>query len=303
MSFYCKLQKKETKFQNKIYHYVMNKSIITDQIHPDLETALDLIAGAGYEYVDIHSVNGKTIEDCTKEEAKAVKSALDAHGLKCACLASTIFFMCPLNEEDEISLFKSEFKVTQGDVNAHLAALTRACANADILECENIRVFPFRFPDNKTNETTPEEMDKIVACLSDAEKIASAHHKTLVLENCPYSRCPKGEMTTELVKRVNDPGLRLLWDPANSYRAVKKQVPDKYLTKSLLEEKEIVMPYLGHLHAKSYHETPEKFVHKPLLEGDLDWPVLFDGIGVVCSLEPELEPEEAIGDMKTFSSL
>lgn len=281
----------------------MKKSIISDQVSPDLNIALDLISQSGYEYVDIHSAYGITIEDCTEEQVRAVKEALDARNLKCGCLASTIFFMCPLEEGDEISLFKPEFKVTLGNVEDHLKALERACHNADILECDKIRAFPFRFPDNKTDETTDREMDEITDCLSRAAAIAEKHHKTIVLENCPYSRCPKGEMTAQLVTRVNNPHLRLLWDPANSYRAVKSQVPDCYLTKSLMEEKETVLPLLGHLHAKSYQETPEKFMHKPLLEGDLDWPALFRDIPVICALEPELTPEEAVADMKTFSAL
>ena len=283
-----------------IYHKDMNKSIITDQIDENLETACEKIRAAGFDWADIHNVFGKSVEDCTKEEAETIRNTLEKHGLKCGCVASTIFFMCPLNEEDEISLFKPEFKVHEGNLNDHLAALENACMVADVLDTSLIRVFPFRFPDNKEGATTEAEMDKIVHNLRLAADITEKHGKTLVLENCPYSRCPKGEMTMELTDRVNSPSLKLLWDPANSYRAVKKQVPDKYLTHDIYEEKELIADHIGWMHVKNYRDEGDRFAHVPLDEGDLDWKRLYF---MDCALEPELEPGQVEGEMKLFSAL
>ncbi|WP_289688758.1 sugar phosphate isomerase/epimerase family protein, partial [Faecalibaculum rodentium] len=220
-------------------------------------------------------------------------------------LATTLFFMAPLYDDYEISLFKPEFAVFRGSIQDHLKQLDHACHLADIFGCSILRVFPFRFPDNRPGKKggTEEDLDKIAHIMKQAADIAAAHGKVLVLENCPYSHLPKGKMTQEIVHRVNSPALKMLWDPGNSYRAEVTQVPEKWLGLRLEEEFQAVKDDIGHMHLKNYHYDDTKakpFVHVGLLEGDIDYGSLLPkmaALNAAVSLEPELEPDACVRDM------
>lgn len=95
---------------------------------------------------------------------------------------------------------------------------------------------------------------------------------TLVLENCPYSHLPKGHMSIQIVKAIKSDYLKLLWDPANSYRAYKENVPAEYLTFSLEEELHYIYPWIDHIHIKdyAYNAALEKpFQHVAFDMGDI----------------------------------
>ena len=232
----------------------MQLSIITDQINQDFETALQIIHEHGYKYIEIHNVFSKSIEECNDKEVKKIKELVQRYEVKVTNIASTIFFLCPLYENDQVTLFNPEFYSIKGNVHTHLRYLENACKIALELDCKRIRVFPFRWPDNrKPPFGTKEDMEIILNNLLLAEKIARNYGITLVLENCPYSHLPKGKMTLQLVQQINSPYLKLLWDPANSYRAFKQNVPLEYLGITLIEELKEVYPYIDHIHVKDYH--------------------------------------------------
>lgn len=86
-----------------------------------------------------------------------------------------------------------------------------------------VRSFPFRAPDNRKSPFgTPADYKKIVANMRRLAQVGEQEGVVFAVENCPYSHLPKGEMTLKLIKEVDSPYIRLLWDPANSYRTEKK---------------------------------------------------------------------------------
>lgn len=59
-----------------------------------------------------------------------------------------------------------------------------------------IRIFSFRWPDNrKPPFGTEKDYKHIISNIKEAVEIALEMNRILVLENCPYSHLPKGEMT------------------------------------------------------------------------------------------------------------
>ncbi|MGN1276718.1 MAG: sugar phosphate isomerase/epimerase family protein [Floccifex sp.] len=281
----------------------MNLGIISDQIDLDLEKALSIIKEQGYDTVELHSVFDKPVETLTKEEAYQAKEILDSYGMKVSNLATTIFFLCPLYENDEVTLFNDAFHCIKGNVQDHLNQIENACQVAKILGCFKLRMFPFRFPENRMAPFgTQKDMETICTYFKQAADIAQKFDCELIIENCPYSHCPKGEMTLKLFKMCNHPNLKLLWDPANSYRAIQKQVEDQYLHKTLREELELIYPYIGHIHIKDYHydaSLEKPFDHKPIYSGDIDFDILFDYLKeknypYTISLEPEVSFEDSI---------
>lgn len=288
-----------------------NYAIISDQINQNLRKACVEIKKQGYHYVELHNVFGKSIEECSEAECNEIKEILDENGLEVINIASTVFFLCPLYENYRVSLFNDEFHAIKGDVKYHLAMLHNACRIAKRLNCQTIRIFPFRFPDNEEIEVVGTKADQkvIVEYFKKAVEVASVYDRTLVVENCPYSHCPKGKMTYDIVKAVNDEHLKMLWDPANSYRAEKHRVPSDYENLSMIDEYMLIKDEIRHVHLKNYEydETQLKpFVHKGLLKGDIDYVNLFDVMSEYShyfSLEPEVDVEEAIASMQDLKKV
>lgn len=272
-------------------------AIITDQVDQDIRKACAMIKDAGYHYVELHNVFEKSIEECSEAECNIIKEILDENGLEVVNIASTVFFLCPLYENYRVSLFNDSFHAIKGDVKYHLAMLHNACRIAKKLNCQTIRVFPFRFPDNEeiTVVGTKQDQKMIITQFQKAVDIAKRYDLTLVVENCPYSHCPKGEMTYELVKAIHDEHLKLLWDPANSYRAEKNRVPSEYKNKTMAEEYDLIKDEIRHIHLKNYiyDETqPKPFVHCALTAGDIDYKALMPKLkkySYYFSLEPEVD--------------
>lgn len=289
----------------------MKLSIISDQVSQDLEEALKIIVKEGYEYVELHNVFGHSIETCTKEEVEIIKHLLNRYHVKVSNIASTLFFLCPLYQGDKVSLFNPGFYSIQGDLEYHLKVLENACWIANELDCPKIRIFPFRWPDNRKGPYgTKLDFEKIIENIKKALDISKKHHVTLMLENCPYSHLPKGKMTLQVVQEINDPYLKLLWDPANSYRAIRENVPKEYMDWSLEEELLHLYPYIGHIHLKNYHYVSglvKPFVHVPLLNGDIDYKTLVKSIQETCdcilSLEPEVDKKGTLLSMQCLKSL
>lgn len=282
----------------------MYLSVITDQIDADLNTALRIAKEYGYHDVELHNVFGKSIEQCNDTEVEQIKSLLKTYDCKVSCIASTVFFLCPLLEGDQVTLFNPEFYTIEGGLEEHLRYLERACVIAKALDCPRVRIFPFRFPDNRAPYFgTDEHIALIIENVKKAVTVAEKHGITLVLENCPYSHLPKGAMTIQVVSAVNSDALKLLWDPANSYRAYQENVPPQYLKTTLSEECSLIAPWIDHIHIKNYQYDPQfekPFCHTSLQNGDIDFVQLFAelkacGYQGALSLEAET-PWEETGD-------
>ena len=275
----------------------MLKSIITDQISMDLEVALVTAKKFGFSCVELHGVWGKTIEDCSDEEVDDIKRLLDKYDMRVSNLATTIFLMCKLRDDYEIKPFENGFVVTAGEtLDEHLEALKRASAIAKKLDCENIRIFPFRYPENHVVVGTETDLELIVRNFKKALEIIKNKQITLVVENCPYSHCPKVEMTNRLVSIIENPKLKLLYDPANSFRADIHRVPAEFLTLSTYKEIPLVHENIRHVHLKNYHfdsSYPKPFQHTTIGTGDLDFTMIMRQLSDVdydgaLSLEPEI---------------
>lgn len=113
-------------------------------------------------------------------------------------------------------------------------------------------------------------------------------------------------MSIQIVKAIKSDYLKLLWDPANSYRAYKENVPAEYLTFSLEEELHYIYPWIDHIHIKdyAYNAALEKpFQHVAFDMGDIDFMMIFSnlrkyGYENAVSLEAETDYNETLKSMK-----
>lgn len=287
----------------------MQYAIITDQICDDLERALQIAKAHHYTHIELHNVFGKSIEECSLLEVESIRTLLQTYHLEVSCIASTVFFLCPLYKGDQVSLFNEAFHAIEGDLQTHLRYLENACRIAKRLNCPRVRIFPFRFPDNrKAPYGTQEDINTILLAVRKALRIAKSYDVTLVMENCPYSHLPKGMMTIQIIKAFQDPHLRLLWDPANSYRAIQEQVPKEYLVFSLMDELRYIYPQIDHIHIKDYHydaSLKKPYQHVALFDGDLPYDEIFTylqnrGYTKTLSLEAEVPFRETLLSMDRF---
>ena len=290
----------------------MRKSIITDQISMDLEEALKFAKKNGFSNVDLHGVWGKTIEDCSDEEVVEIQRLLEKYEMKVSNLATTVFFMCKLKKDYILKPFSPTFAVTSGEsIEEHLNYLEKACIIAEKIDCPTIRIFPFRYPENHILVGTDEDLTLIAENFAKAVTIAEQHKVTLVIENCPYSHCPKPAMTLNLLQRVAHPRLKLLYDPANSYRAVVRRVPSEYLGLTIEDEIDLIQNRIGHIHLKNYifdQNLEKPFVHTALCAGDLDYRKILNQINKngyenVVSLEPEVPFDEVLVSIESLNRL
>lgn len=305
----------------------MHKSIITDQLSMDLEEALLIAQKYNYDYVEIHSLWGKTVEDLDENQVKKSKELLTKYDMKVSCIGSTIFFICPLYDDYKISNFNSNFLVSEGNFNQHLDKLRNAIKIASLLDTKVIRIFPFRAPVNKESIGTDKDLDLIIEKLTIATKMVEGTDLILALENCPHSYLPKGTMTKKVIDKINSNNLKLLWDPANSFRAPVDTIPAQYKNIDLIDELEQIKDQIIHVHLKDYIKnsniankanasspvqccsiSTKEFEHIAMGRGSINYRSLLEkllatGYLNALSLEPEVDYGDSLESMKYLTSM
>lgn len=286
----------------------MKPCIVTDQISQDFQLACSIISEQGINHVEIHTLWGKTIELLDDDQIRKAKSFLDFYDLKVDCLASTFFLMTPLYPDDILKDFNPKFNILRSDYDSQLDILKRTILTAKTLGCSRLRIFPFYAPVNRLILGTPKDIETMCERLMPAVRLAQEAGITLLLENCYHSHLPKGLLTLELVRRIDSPHLKLLYNPANSYRASKERIPLGYREAAPVEELKAMLPWVDHLHFKDYHYVEglnQPYQHAPLGKGEVPYPQLLSMLkeaGYMGSLscEPEVTYE---GNMESLSKL
>jgi len=285
-------------------------SAISDQINPDFETSLKLMSKYGFDYVDLHLINGKDIAFLDQDELKQVKDLLKQYKLKVYCIAGEPFLLCKLYDYYKID--STGFNPVKNTSDFHFKYLRKCIEVYKYFNAKALRTFTFRWPENKKVCGSEEDIIEITNFYKRIADIAEMENVNIVVENCPYSHLPKGIMTNKIINNVNSKYLKLLWDPANSYRCYKEKVPEEYLNISLTDEALSIKDNIGMVHIKDYKYTPgltKPFVHVALSKGDINFKeiikVLNDNkVKTVLSIEPEVKtPEEVITSIKALKKL
>jgi sugar phosphate isomerase/epimerase len=266
--------------KNKERRIIMLKlGIMTDQVSMDFEKALMAIKEYGLEYIEIHSLWDKNIEELTDDEISSAKKLVCKYGLKVSNIASTCFLQCPLRDSNEIKIksFGDHFINIFGDYKKHLDFFQHCIKLSEIFETNKLRIFGFR----KLEPVTDDKIDLIADKLKKPVNIAKKSGITLVLENCPWTYLANGALISKVINKINSIYLRALWDPGNSYFSGVEPYPDDYLN---------VKDLLGHIHIKDYNRLNKK--HTVIFgEGDINYQGLLSSLVKsdfqdVLSLEP-----------------
>ncbi|PWJ89005.1 sugar phosphate isomerase/epimerase [Oceanotoga teriensis] len=286
----------------------MKKSIITDQVDMDFEKALKIIKKYNYKNVEIHSLWNKTIENITIEEAYNIKKLLGFYDLNLICLSTTLFLMCPLYENYNISDFGNKFLTFKGNIKEHFQKMEYVIKIANILNTDKIRIFPFRAPNDKEIIGDDEDFSNIKKYFKQLSEKYKHENITFILENCPHSYLPNSYMTGKLLNDLNVDNIKLLWDPGNSFRANYDRIPKKYIKNNLFNEIENNIKNIYHIHLKDYKKNQNEFEHEIFLEGDIDYNNIINKLkeynyDYSLSLESEVNFEKTIKSMNNLNKI
>lgn len=286
----------------------MKLSCITDQVNQDIHVACKILKEHNIKNIEIHAVNHRTIETCLESDILDIEHAINQYQMNVVALASTVFMMAQLYPEDTIEDFHPEFYKIHGNLTDHLDRLEYTLKLANRLKCSVVRIFPFRAPTNRVIIGDNHDQQHIIDNFKQAVALASKYNVVLVVENCPYSHLPKGNMTFDVVSTIDSPYLRLLYDPGNSYRANKDRIPTNYLNTTLMEELDLIMPYIHHVHIKDYHYVVDQvkpYKHKVIGKGDVPVESILtflkkNNFQEAVSCEPELPYHETLDSLTSI---
>lgn len=216
--------------------------ILTDEVYPDnFSKSLDWIVEQGLKYIEVRVVDGVNISNMTDEQVAAVRSQIEARGLTVTAIASPLY-KCALDPTRPVAS-GDVFGQAEESVEAHHEKLHRVIAIAKQLGAGSIRIFSF------WRENEPElYFDDIVAHMKKAAAVAEKEGIMLLQENEPSCNGGFAEEVAKIVRAVDSPAMKVLWDPGNEAYGGRPAFPEGY---------GLVKDVLAHVHIKDAYVLPD----------------------------------------------
>ena len=214
--------------------------------------------GIGMTGAELRVVFGKNIINLSDEELDRAKEILARHGLTVVSIASPVLKCVlpdapPVDSSIQHDIFGAQYTI---DDQPRLTA--RAFAVAKKTGARIIRVFSY------WRTTNPEEcFDRAVAALRKLTEQAAEQGLTIALENEHACNIATAVETAKVLKELDHPNFKVIWDPANAYVSGEIPYPGGY---RLLPVNRIV-----HVHAKDCTMSGHQPVWGALGECDIDW--------------------------------
>ncbi|SDO03704.1 Sugar phosphate isomerase/epimerase [Paenibacillus sp. yr247] len=243
-----------------------------DEISPDLEVQLDVLASEGISHIEFRGVWDKNVLKLTDDELARVKERLDARGFKVSSIGSPI----------------GKIKITDS-FEPHMEDFKRAIYVAKYFSAPFIRIFSFFIPEGDDPTVYREE---VLSRMKQLTRLAEQEGVQLLHENEKDIYGDTGERCQEIFLACDSSNLRGAFDPANYVQCGVSPMTEAY---------PLVAPYIAYYHIKDALTESRKVV--PAGEGDGQLQQLvqvlreqnFNGF---LSLEPHLS---AAGPFQGFS--
>lgn len=255
-------------------------SVITDEISMEFEHALDVMLEYGAKGAELRSLWGTNISDLSDEQMNSAKSALDARGMTVSCIASPMF-KCDLYGETGDAAGQTH-QATARNLDEQMALLERCIKAAHFFNTPFIRTFAFW----KRDELTDNVESDIIKAFKEPAARAEAAGVILGLENEHACMLGTGAEIARVIKAVNSPALKAIWDPGNAFCAGELPYPDGYLA---------CKDDIVHVHVKDAVWDDEKPKFVCIGDGKIDFPgqlraLKADGYTGYLSLETHFKP-------------
>ncbi len=260
----------------------MKLAVITDEISMDISHALDVMKEFGAYGAELRSVWDKNLADLPDDDIVKIKQIIEDKGASVCAIASP-FFKCEIegNNSGGLGMTHQAQERTMADQKALLERLFKL---ADIFNTNLIRVFSFW----RRGEMTPELQQRIIDSFQEPLAMAEKAGKILALENEHACYLGTGVETAEVLRKVNSPWLRAVWDPGNAFCLNEIPYPDGY---------NAIRDFIVHVHIKdAYRDKNGKPVFTLVGKGEIDYAGQFkalkaDGYNGWISLETHWKPE------------
>jgi len=238
-------------------------SAFADEIGPDLEEQIKVLASENVKFIELRGVWGKNVLDLSEDETQKVKARLDDEGFVVMSIGSPI----------------GKIRVDE-DFDAHFDRFKLAVERAKFFGTRYIRLFSYYPPEGGN---IADHRDEVMRRMKAKVDYAAANDVVCCHENEGriYGEGPKE--CRELIDEFNSPHLRNIFDPANYVVANYHPFDDCWpLLKDCTE----------YFHIKDTVMSTKAMV--PAGEGDGQIPkVLADavanGFDGYCTLEPHLK--------------
>lgn len=242
-------------------------SAFGDEIAPDLAEQLTALNALGIGGLDLRGAWGKNVLRMDDDDLAHVVEVCNEHSVQVACLGSPIG-KSPITEP----------------IDYEAGNLTRIFQAGEIVGCRRVRLFSFYPPDTSTNDHYDDYVAEATARLAKLTEMAEREGFVLLLEN------EKGIVTDTLtrceavVKAIDNPHLRFLWDSANFVQVGEEQVVERGWP--------MVGDLIGYVHIKDAVLSDGHVV--PAGKGDGQLPELLTRLKAtdyqgVLALEPHLK--------------
>jgi L-ribulose-5-phosphate 3-epimerase len=250
---------------------------ITDEFSPDLETALKPMREIGMDGAELRVLWGKNIVDLSDEDLRRALDMVTASGMEVISIASPLL-KCVLPDAPEVDgRFQQDVFGSKHTIEDQPRLAERSFEIAKLMGARIIRVFSY------WRTVQPEKcLDAVVKALGGLAEKAAKHDLIIGLENEHACNIATGAETARLLRMIDHPNLKVVWDPANALVSGENPFPDGY---RLLPVDRIV-----HVHAKDCHIEGRTPVFGPLGTRAIGWKgqiaaLLADGYKGYISLE------------------
>lgn len=232
--------------------------IITDEISTDLDVAVDFITSYKLHWCELREVWGKNLMIAPQEDLDRAKKLLAGRGLTVSDIASPVFkWNIPgaatrANEKHDPA--KGNFTEDDSD-----ATLEKTFQLARFFGTKKVRIFSYwRVPDPE--KVYPQVRDR----LAKAARLAEKNDILLALENEYECNVGTGKELGRILRDIDSPALRGVWDPGNAVMLGETAFPDGYLA---------VKGLFPHMHIKDARKNPDtgKIQWAPVGGGFIDF--------------------------------
>jgi sugar phosphate isomerase/epimerase len=200
-------------------------SAFADEVTDDFLKQVKYLASEKVGYIEPRFIDRKNIMDLTKSELNEAKNKIEDHGLKVSAIGSPI----------------GKVKLDE-PFAPHLDKFKHAVDLAMFLKTPFIRMFSYYAPEGKNID---DYRDQVIERMGAKVEVLSNVDVTMVHENEANIYGHTAENCVDIVKAIDSPKLRLVYDPANFVWGEKK-----------LDNVEscwpVMKPYVVHVHIKDW---------------------------------------------------
>lgn len=223
--------------------------VITDEVSQDFEQALMFAKSHGLSCVELRSAWEKGPFEFTDEDILKIRDLSEKYQLPIVAISSPMF-KCDYFDETQ--------------KRAHLEQFRRLVKRAELLGVKTIRCFDF-FCDSRIG------YQEIKEAYAEPIKLCQEAGITIVIESEPTTNSSDCQKLGNLIRAIDHPTVRALYDPGNNLYAPTDEIPypDGF---------EHIKDIYAHVHIKDAVRLNGKTEGRAVGQGEVNYP------GVFCRL-------------------